>query len=90
MSGRTVAPPVDRTGLKICGEGEWKVKRHGAGYRWAWRKVHRIIDATTLDVRVVEMTDHRQGDAAQAEELLSQLEPAESLANVRGNGACDT
>ncbi|ACO75160.1 Transposase [Laribacter hongkongensis HLHK9] len=90
MSGRTVAPAVDRTGLKICGEGEWKVKQHGAGYRRAWCKVHRAIDATTLDVRAVEMTDHRQGDAAQAEELLSQLERAEPLASVRGNGACDT
>ena len=81
---------VDSTGLKICGEGEWKVKKHGAEYRRAWRKVYLAINAETLDIRAVEMTDHRQGDAAQAEELLSQLEPAESLANVRGNGACDT
>jgi len=35
------------------------------------------IDAQTLDVRAVEMTDHRQGDAAQAEDLLSQLGPDE-------------
>ena len=31
---------VDSTGIKICGEGEWKVKQHGAEYRRAWRKVH--------------------------------------------------
>ncbi|ACO74982.1 Probable transposase [Laribacter hongkongensis HLHK9] len=24
---------VDSTGLKICGEGEWKVKKHGAEYQ---------------------------------------------------------
>ena len=55
---------VDSTGIKICGEGEWKVKKHGAEYRRSWRKVHLAIDAETLDVRAVEMTDHRQGDAA--------------------------
>ncbi len=52
---------VDSTGIKICGEGEWKVKKHGAEYRRAWRKVHLAIDAVTLDIRAVEMTDHRQG-----------------------------
>lgn len=82
--------PVDATGLRICGEGKWKVKRHGAGFRRAWRKVHLAIDATTLDIRAVEMTDPRQGDVAQAEELLSQLNPAEPWASVRGDGACDT
>lgn len=81
---------VDSTGLKICGEGEWKVKKHGPEYRRAWRKVHLAIDATTLDVRAMEMTDHRQGDAAQAEELLSQLDPTEPLASISGDGAYDT
>lgn len=36
------------------------------------------------------MTDHRQGDAAQAEELLSQLGPDERLASFSGDGAYDT
>ena len=81
---------VDSTGLKICGEGEWKVKKHGAEYRRAWRKVHLAIDAETLDVRAVEITDHRQGDAAQVEELLSQLGFSEPLASVSGDGAYDT
>lgn len=48
------------------------------------------IDAQTLDVRAVEMTDHRQGDAAQAEDLLSQLGPDERLASFSGDGAYDT
>lgn len=81
---------VDSTGLKICGEGEWKVKKHGAEYSRAWRKIHLAIDAATLDVRAVEMTDHRQGDAAQTEELLSQLGASEPLASVSGEGAYDT
>ena len=81
---------VDSTGLKICGKKEWKVKKHGAGYCRAWCKVHLAIDAATLDVRAAKMTDYRQDDAEQAEELLSQLSLAEPLASVSGDGAYDT
>ena len=81
---------VDSTGIKICGEDEWKVKKHGAEYRRSWRKVHLAIDAETLDVRAVEMTDHRQGDAAQTEGLLAQLGPDEPLGSFCGDGAYDT
>jgi hypothetical protein len=28
---------VDSTGIKMMGEGEWKVKKHGADYRRQWR-----------------------------------------------------
>ncbi len=32
--------PVDSTGLKFLGEGEWKRKKHGPEYRRQWRKLH--------------------------------------------------
>jgi hypothetical protein len=35
---------VDSTGLKIYGEGEWKVRQHGVGKRRTWRKVHLAVD----------------------------------------------
>lgn len=41
---------VDSTRLKIHGEGEWKVCRHSAGRRHAWRKVHQAVDAHEKDV----------------------------------------
>ena len=31
-------PLVDSTGIKMLGEGEWKTKKDGAGYRRQWRK----------------------------------------------------
>ena len=31
---------VDSTGLKIYGEGEWKVRQHGVSKRRTWRKLH--------------------------------------------------
>ncbi|MBL4556347.1 MAG: transposase [Rhodobacteraceae bacterium] len=31
---------VDATGLKVYGEGEWKVRVHGKDKRRVWRKLH--------------------------------------------------
>ena len=31
---------VDATGLKVYGEGEWKVRQHGWNKRRTWRKLH--------------------------------------------------
>ena len=31
---------VDSTGLKVYGEGEWKVKKHGWAKHRTWRKLH--------------------------------------------------
>ncbi len=49
---------VDSTGIKFLGEGEWKRKKHGAEYRRQWRKVHLGIDAHTLEIRAIEVTDN--------------------------------
>ena len=35
---------VDSTGLKVYGEGEWKVRQHGQEKRRDWRKVHLAVD----------------------------------------------
>ena len=44
---------VDSTGLKVLGEGEWKVRRHGADQRRVWRKVHLAVDAASHEFRAV-------------------------------------
>ena len=36
---------IDATGLKVRGEGEWKVRTHGKD-RLVWRKLHLGVDAT--------------------------------------------
>lgn len=81
---------VDSTGIKFQGEGEWKCKKHGAEYRRQWRKVHLAIDARTLDIRAIEVTDNGTGDAPMLPELLSQIPPDEPIASVGGDGAYDT
>ena len=81
---------VDSTGIKFLGEGEWKRKRHGAEYRRQWRKVHLGIDAQTLQIRAIEVTDNSVGDAPMLPELLAQIPADEPIASVSGDGAYDT
>jgi hypothetical protein len=82
--------PVDSTGIKILGEGEWKTKRHDADYRRQWRKVHFGIDASTLEIRAMEVTDNSIGDAPVLPALLNQISVDERIASVSGDGAYDT
>jgi hypothetical protein len=81
---------VDSTGIKMLGEGEWKTKKHGADYRRQWRKVHLGIDATTLEIRAIEVTDNATGDAPMLPCLLDQIGTNEAIASVSGDGAYDT
>jgi hypothetical protein len=81
---------VDSTGIKMVGEGEWKVKKHGAQYRRQWRKLHLGIDANTLEIRAIEVTDNRTGDAAMLPSLLGQIPSDEPLGSVAADGAYDT
>ena len=81
---------VDSTGIKFLGEVEWKRKKHGAEYRRQWRKVHLGIDAQTLEIRAIEVTDNSVGDAPMLPELLGQIPADEAVASVCGDGAYDT
>ncbi|ONH81254.1 IS5 family transposase [Roseomonas mucosa] len=81
---------IDSTGLKVLGEGEWKVRKHGADKRRVWRKVHLVIDADSHEIRAVEMTDHRHGDSEIVPGLLAQLPDDEQIGVISGDGAYDT
>lgn len=81
---------VDSTGIKFMGEGEWKRKKHGAEYRRQWRKVHIGINAKTLEICAIEMTDNSTGDASTLPELLKKIPVNESILSVSGDGAYDT
>ncbi|MCR0984872.1 IS5 family transposase [Roseomonas populi] len=81
---------IDSTGLKVLGEGEWKVRKHGADKRRVWRKVHLVIDADSHEVRAVEMTDHWHGDGEIVPGLLGQMPKAGRIDTISGDGAYDT
>ena len=78
---------VDATGLKVYGEGEWKVRQHGWSQRRTWRKLHLGVDAATGEIVAQTLTTHSHDDAGQVEPLLDQIEaPIEALG---GDGAYD-
>ena len=81
---------VDSTGVKMLGEGEWKTKKHGAEYRRQWLKVHLGIDAETLEIRAIEVTSNRVGDAQVLPDMLNQIPCDERIDSVSGDGAYDT
>lgn len=46
---------IDFTGLKLFGEGELKVRKHGYDKRRVWRKLHLEIDPATHDIVAAEV-----------------------------------
>ncbi len=81
---------VDSTGIRCSGEGEWQVSKYGAIRRRRWRKIHIAIDAETLEVRAVEMTGNRIGDASVLPDLLEQFPAQERIGSVTADGIYDT
>lgn len=79
---------VDSTGLKIYGEGEWKVRQHGVGKRRTWRKIHLAVDETAKDIIGIEVTTADWGDSEVFPDLLGQVEGR--IAQVSADGAYDT
>ncbi|QQX89740.1 IS5 family transposase (plasmid) [Cupriavidus necator] len=81
---------VDSTGLKVFGEGEWKVRKHGYSKRRTWRKVHLAMDANTGQICAALMTHQDVGDADVLPELLDQLPPDTPIDTIGGDGAYDS
>jgi len=79
---------VDATGLKVFGEGEWKVRKHGVGKRRTWRKLHLGIDPETHDVIAAELTTETITDGEVFPDLPGQL-GEQDLGKTYGDGAYD-
>ena len=79
---------VDSTGLKVFGEGEWKVRQHGAGKRRTWLKVDLAVDADAKDVVGVEVTTAAWTDGEVFGGLIGQIDGA--IEQIDGDGAYDT
>ena len=79
---------IDSTGLKVYGEGEWKVRQHGASKRRTWIKVHLAVDTKLLDIIGVEVTTPECSDGEVFEGLLNQIEG--TIEQIDVDGAYDT
>jgi IS5 family transposase len=78
---------LDSTGLKVYGEGEWKVRQHGYSKRRTWRKLHLSVDEATGEIEAEMLTGAGVDDAEAAAGLLKQT-PAE-IEQLSGDGAYD-
>ena len=78
---------VDSTGVKLYGEGEWKVRLHGADKRRTWRKLHLLIDHTTHEAVACSMSEQYVLDRRELSGLLREVEG--EVAEVLGDGAYD-
>jgi len=63
---------IDSTGLKVYGEGEWKVRTHGKDKRRTWRKLHLSIDAQSGQITAAAITDNETLDRKVLPQLIDQ------------------
>lgn len=76
---------VDSTGLKIFGEGEWKVRQHGVIKKRLWRKLHIALNSNTQEIEAFQLTDLAAQDFEGFEQLIAEIDS--ELADVIGDGA---
>jgi hypothetical protein len=78
---------IDSTGIKVYGEGEWKVRQHGIGKRRTWLKMHIAINAATQEVVASVVSSANVSDDEVFDDLIDQID--EDIASVGGDGAYD-
>ncbi|TCK84024.1 IS5 family transposase [Paraburkholderia sp. BL9I2N2] len=79
---------IDNTGLKVYGEGERKVRKHGYSKRRTWRKVHLAMDANTGQICAALTTHQDEGQVLP--DLLDQIPADVVIDTIGGDGAYDT
>jgi hypothetical protein len=75
---------LDSTGLKVHGEGEWKVRQHGYSKRRTWLKLHLAVDPQTHEVQAAVVSEPGVTDEEAVPALLDQVEVPISGAGADG------
>ena len=78
---------LDSTGLKIYGEGEWKVRKHGYSKHRTWRKLHVGANPDNGEIQVAVLTGNSTSDDAVVKGMLAQIE--QTLLSCAADGAYD-
>ena len=87
LKGETIHVVVDSTGLKVFGEGEWKVRQHGYSKRRTWMKLHLAVNEANNQILSMVLTDNSYKDNEVFEELMDHV-PGE-IHQATGDGAYD-
>jgi len=72
-AGEHVIIVVDATGLKVYGEGEWKIRTHGKDKRRSWRKLHLAINRKTHLIEAARLTASNRHDCEETEALMNEV-----------------
>jgi len=80
---------IDSTGLKVYGEGEWKVRKHGWNKYRTWRKLHMGSDGVDLEIISVVLTDNDVADAEAGIEIVKESTELLPIKSAAGDGAYD-
>lgn len=78
---------LDSSGLKVYGEGEWKVRQHGSSKRRTWRKIHLAVDSESGEIQAVELTEAGVHDAKVVRPMREEVE--QPLTSAAGDGSYD-
>jgi hypothetical protein len=78
---------VDSTGVKVYGEGEWKVRQHGKAKRRTWCKLHLCVDEKTGEIVVAGASTNNVSDAEMVPWMLEEV-PG-TIQQVSGDGSYD-
>lgn len=90
LEGQKINLLVDSTGLKIFGEGEWKMKMHGKTKRRTWRKRHLGVDEETQQIVVAVLRRNGVGDQEHLPDILDNVPEGINLSRVTADGIYDT
>jgi hypothetical protein len=88
-AGEDLHIAVDSTGVKLYGEGEWKVRKHGWSKRRTWRKVHLGVDVSTNLIPASQLTAAETADGHMVEPLLNDVPNECRVQKLYGDGAYD-
>ena len=76
---------IDSTGIKLFGEGEWKMRQHGKAKRRVWRKLHLAVDTDTGHILAHTLTGSDHHDGPELPGLLAKVkEPVAVVSADKG------
>lgn len=78
---------IDSTGVKVYGEGEWKVRTHGVSKRRTWRKLHLCVDEKTHEIIAAAATENSVADCQVFPELIAAIEG--EIEQISADGSYD-
>lgn len=65
---------MDSTGLKIYGDGVWKVRSHAPSKRRKWRKLHLGVKLNSGEIRPTERIEAKVSDEVMVAPLRDQID----------------